>query len=437
VYNSTDPSGLSQVWGIVTSSNITPVGPNIGDIHFYKSVYVDDKVGIGTTNPQAILHVVQENQYYSSDNPSIYTSPGVYTVSVPSDAIEMEFEMIGAGGPLFSMTTSGTGGYIKGVINVSAFQGQVLTIKVGQSGSIDTNTPSGASYIYIPTSGPLFVMTGAGGSGSGAGGSQYGGWGGGGTFVSNVAVGGDGQTSFSGIGGQGGQVGGGGIAGSCSGNPGTAGNGRPMVENYEEASGGISATNVLGGNGYTGGGSGCGGGGGSSYYNSLFTRIIVSYPGNTVPSNILPSYGRTSKNGYVSISFVTPLPTIVTNGAVGIGTTVPESLVDIRGSIRWQQFKTSSIVNTDPGISAWPNLYGKYTFVSGTNAITLTLPTGSDAPPEGTVLTLRNLMTDPASTITINGVYVGGGTLAANTYASYVFTTYSTWAGGSTAWVEF
>jgi microcystin-dependent protein len=48
VYNSQDAKySLRPVWGIVTSSNITPVGSTIGDIHFYNSVYVDGNVGIG------------------------------------------------------------------------------------------------------------------------------------------------------------------------------------------------------------------------------------------------------------------------------------------------------------------------------------------------------------------------------------------------------
>jgi microcystin-dependent protein len=57
VYNPGPPNTFSQVWGIVTSSNITPVGSTIGDIHFYNSVYVDGNIGIGTTNPSTTLDV--------------------------------------------------------------------------------------------------------------------------------------------------------------------------------------------------------------------------------------------------------------------------------------------------------------------------------------------------------------------------------------------
>jgi hypothetical protein len=59
VYNSANiPNTLAQVWGIVTSSNITNVGPKMGDIRFYNSLYVNGYVGIGTTNPTTNLQIV-------------------------------------------------------------------------------------------------------------------------------------------------------------------------------------------------------------------------------------------------------------------------------------------------------------------------------------------------------------------------------------------
>ena len=234
----------------------------------------------------------------------VYKTPGTYTFTIPAGATTLEFEMIGAGGAILG-GVGGTGGYINGSINVTSFQGQTITIIVGAIGDISPEIPAGASYIYIPTTGPLFVMAGAGGSGSGAGANQYGGWGGGGSFTSiggsdNVAIGGDGETSGDGVGGQGGQTGSGGAGGSCVPLPGQSGQG-PQV-NYEQALGGTGNGLVPGGSGYTGGGEGCGAGGGSSYYNSAYTTISVSYPGNTVPAGTLQSsYGRANNGGYVSV----------------------------------------------------------------------------------------------------------------------------------------
>lgn len=235
---------------------------------------------------------------------SKYINPGIYTVSIPNNASIINFEIIGAGG---STSGSGSGGYIKGSINVSTFKGQTITIVTGAVGASDIN-PSNASYIYIEN-GSLFVMAGAGGCGSGAAGNQYGGWGGGGTFINIptttnwVAIGGNGQTSGGGSGGQGGQTGGGGASGSCGAPPDAPGSGRPIPEDYKQAFGGSSNTTTAGGSGYTGGGGGCGAGGGSSYYNSSYTSIILSYAGNTIPNNILVGYGREYQNGYISIEF--------------------------------------------------------------------------------------------------------------------------------------
>lgn len=63
VYNPSNIPNDIQVWGIVTSSNITNVGPSIGDIHFYNGVYIDGKVGIGVgTNPSTTLQVLATDE---------------------------------------------------------------------------------------------------------------------------------------------------------------------------------------------------------------------------------------------------------------------------------------------------------------------------------------------------------------------------------------
>ena len=392
-------------------------------IYINGSANGNNNIGIGTSNPLAALHITNTNNISQ-----VFTTSGTFVV--PVGVTTINFEMIGAGGSdILSIGISGTGGYINGTINVT--QGQILTIAVGTS---NLGYLTGASYINIPSTGPLFVMAGAGGIANNSGGvQQYGGWGGGGTFSlvplsSNnyVAIGGDGQTSGSGVGGQGGQLSGGGAGGSCLGSPGNPGSGRPNPETYLQASGGFGAAGFPGGSGYTGGGQGCGAGGGSSYYNSLYTTIINSYPGNMVPAGILPGYGRNGQNGYVKISYLNGEPSLITSGAVGIGTTSPQALLDIRGNAITQQIVTSSITTDPSTIIPWANYYGKYNFVSSIS--TLTLP--STGVTEGSVLIFRNLESNP---VTIVNVLSGGSPLAANGAASFVYTQY---AIGGPIWVS-
>jgi hypothetical protein len=317
----------------------------------------NNHIGIGTSNPLAALHITDTN--FSQ----VFTTSGTFVV--PVGITSVNFELIGAGGPIGNPgTPGGTGGYIKGTMNVFGFIGSTINVIVGNVGQNPppTGIASGASYITIPSIGPLFVIAGAGGSSSGAGVPQNGGWGGGGTFVSvspnnYVANGGDGQTSGGGQGGQGGQGSAGGTGGSCAGYPGNPGGGRPVIpDDYQQALGG---TGVLasGGSGYTGGGEGCGAGGGSSYYNSLYTTITTSYPGNTLPAGILQGYGRSEQNGYVRISYLNGEPSLVTSGAVGIGTTDPQALLDIQGTLSTLSIidNTGSLGTTGQVLTAGPS----------------------------------------------------------------------------------
>jgi hypothetical protein len=347
--------------------------------------------------------------------------------------------MIGAGGPTDG-GTAGTGGYIKGTMNVTSFQGQTITIIVGAIGDINPEIPAGATYIYIPTTGPLFVMAGAGGSGSGAAGSQYGGWGGGGSFTNTsgtnwVAAGGDGETSGGGVGGQGGQTGSGGAGGSCSGLGGQSGQG--PQGNYEQALGGTGNGLVPGGSGYTGGGEGCGAGGGSSYYNSAYTTIITSYAGNAVPAGLLTGYGRTYQNGYVSISILSSEPAIVTNGAVGIGTLNPLTLLDVRGDTSItgnlnvsgyaiSKVATSTITTQSSFVTS--SLFGKYIFVNGDYVSTLFLPDNTGGSSEGDVVVLRNYAS--TTSLSIYSTAVTNPTIiTATKTTSFVYTTLASPSG--------
>ena len=143
--------------------------------------------------------------------------------------------MIGSGGAT-GLGTGGTGGYIRGVTSVPA---NVSTIKVvvGATGTTSL-VPSGASYITVPTAGPLSVMAGAGGSGATGFGIGTGGAGGGGTFTSGVANGGD-SSAIGAFTGKGGTTVGGTPAGqSCVGGFAGAVGSNPSVI-FEEAFGGI------------------------------------------------------------------------------------------------------------------------------------------------------------------------------------------------------
>lgn len=206
--------------------------------------------------------------------------------------------MIGSGGAT-GLGTGGTGGYIRGVTSVPA---NVSTIKVvvGATGTTSL-VPSGASYITVPTAGPLFVMAGAGGSGGTGFGTITGGAGGGGTFTSGVANGGD-SSAVGAFTGKGGTTVGGTPAGqSCVGGfTGAVGN-NPSVS-FEEAYGGSTANTNPGGSGYAGGGSGCGGGGGSSYINTSYITVLESYAGGSVPGGTLVGYGRAGQSGYVTVT---------------------------------------------------------------------------------------------------------------------------------------
>ena len=90
---------------------------------------------------------------------------------------------------------------------------------------------------------------------------------------------------------------------------------------------------------------------------------------------------------------------------------------------------TPASITTTPFILD-SGFFGKYTFVNTGVAATITLSSAS----EGSVLIFKNLMTNATSTITIAGpVYSGGGSISANTAASYVFTTHT---GGGGSWVS-
>jgi len=284
---------------------------------------------------------------------SIYSTAGTYNITLPTNTGMLYFEMIGAGGfggnPGF-VAIGGTGGYIQGTINLPIGTTSIK-VKVGASGIASISNPdavpSGASYINIPTVGPLFVMAGAGGSAQFLGNiGLIAGNGGGGTFTSGVAPGGDGSCGSSGGSRTGLTTGGLGYTTSCVLAP--AYNGASYAGNFEESLGGGSSVVGMapGGSGYAGGGGnneyGAGlGGGGSSYVNTTTTTISTSYAGNVVPAGVLTGYGRSGQAGYVSITFVSVTNTsLQANGDISCRSlnitstiSVPSTIISADGKI--------------------------------------------------------------------------------------------------------
>ena len=180
------------------------------------------------------------------------------------------------------------------------------------------------------------------------------------------------------------------------------------------------------------------------YLNSGNSISILSLGGDiTVDSDA--AINLLSPDGHINIStgsgpgrYVTvdtELLTLSSIGDINITTgsniTVNGTIMTVNGNLAvlssaiTQQIVTSSITTTPFILDS--GFFGKYTFVSTNVAANITLPSLAS---EGSVLILKNLMTNAASTITITPVY-SGGTISADTAASYVFTTY---AGNS--WVS-
>ena len=296
-----DVSGALAVSGTSTLTGDVSMG---GTLAVSGSSVLTGDVGVGKT--PAVALDVSGYAIISSNNiatlVSVFTAPGLYSVPVPPGATTMYFEMIGAGG-CNQGNNSGTGGYMKGSINVASLTGNTLTIQVGAVGvkEISYTTSSTASYITDLSAEILLVIAGAGGAGINGG--QPGAGGGGGIFdVSGVAPGAN--SNFGGYGGTAAGGGAGGVGGTQGGN-------RPNPDTYKDVLGGYGLNEASsGGGGYTGGGSGGsggGGGGGSSYKNPLVT-LSLSYAGNDVSGAILPGYGRTGNGGYVSLSFASQPP---------------------------------------------------------------------------------------------------------------------------------
>lgn len=316
----------------ISSNTISSLNGNISSLivssfstnSFNFSTLIASTVGIGTSNPQYPLQVSTSGNIYSSTTVD-YLTPGSFTQAIAENVVLVGFKIIGAGGYFSGGSgTGGTAGYIQGTFTLPPGTTQ---LKVVVGNSVAVVTPSGASYINVAGTGPLFAMAGAGGCGSGSG---SGGYGGGGVFTSGVARGGDGSCTDSGASNPTVGLTGGGLGNStplfgipCTAFGASNGGAAGSSGAFEEAVGG--AGTLAGGNGYAAGGgytvfSGppdYGAGGGSSYFNSTYTTVTLSYPGNTLPAGIFPGYGRSTQSGRVQlILYQSNTTAIFTNGDI-------------------------------------------------------------------------------------------------------------------------
>ena len=302
-----------------------------------------------------------------------YSTPGSYTFVVPQDITSIYFEMIGAGG---HGPAGGGGAYWKGFLDVSTLQGDTLEFGVGDVSS-NAYGSSSASYIRDATTGVMFLIAGAGGSGGGnvGGGDVSGGnAGAAGTYFSvngisyYVCVGSVGGSFMDASGGAGGSTNNGGSggnagAGGISGNSGSS----PNLVTFLPVStvlGGQSATvgdGNAGGGGYSGGGQGAhvtntqfgGGGGGSSFYRADYIYLQVApSTGSALSPYVLSGYGRSGQSGYIGLSYapssITTQGDIVCKGQLNVGNILyvsSNSFVDMYGD-----------ASTDPKIASGINM---------------------------------------------------------------------------------
>lgn len=353
--NSVDIPGDLSVGGTIDIDNLTITGATMQDLssnHIWTNTEVISS-RLDICGSAAVLgglsigqaHGIHEldvagHVFVQSDGSATrtFTVPGIYNIQIPRFVSRLQVELIGAGG---NSANGGGGGYIRGTVDVSGFGGQILTIQVGGLGS-GLCFPSSSSYLTFLPSGPLLTVAGAGGNGFNGvllGVIAAGGNGGGGVFdASGIANGTAGAISSVDATSGGGGTSVGGTAAASP--PGTIvyqtpqpGQGRPIPENYIEASGGTGGFNEscgqAGGSGYAGGGQGLfaaktsgqflagGGGGGSSFVSSRVSNI-VSFAGGSVPTGVMSGYGRGNQGGCVIITY-TDIPSLQTSGDIVCG----------------------------------------------------------------------------------------------------------------------
>ena len=337
----------------------------------------DGKVGIGTTNPAAILDVEAPTTTGTCSSSNTFNSTSIgysgsyQTFKAPATGT-YTIETWGAQGSNNTNTVyqGGKGAYIKGDVTLNV--GDTLQILVGQQGqqsvsnNFGGNGGGGGSFVGKGASyASATVVMVAGGGGGAGGNSTYAGNGydavttnnGGGGMVDGTITGG-------GTSGNGGAVqsygaGGGGYTGNGIGSA-NVDYGRSFINGGAGGSfdswgggdggfggGGAGGLTAGGGGGYSGGGaSGTwsatppGGGGGS--YNSGTNQTNTAGV-NTGNGKVIISYNYSCQVAGTSI---------VTNGAVGIGTTSPTQKLDVVGIVNAQGFYINGVAFAGGG-SQW------------------------------------------------------------------------------------
>ena len=306
-------------------------------------------VGIGTTNPQGIIHaftsVAPGGPYNFAPTYTEGPTGTIQSWTVPKTGV-YTIDTYGAQGG----TATGygyVGGYgarMKGDVFLTA--GEVINILVGQKGGNAGNDGmgGGGTFVVKQSGTPLMIAGGGGGaSGSGAGMSA----------VTGTTSTNDQSNSCAGVMGPNGgnacsnAAAGGGLSTNGGGGSGNFGgfsytNGGTGGSSYYGVYGGFGGGGGTHGGGWGGGGGG-GYGGGSTYAWSWAGGGGSSY---NAGSNQTNTAGARSGAGYVTITWVTQPTTIFEGagaGAVGIGLTNPSYALDVTGTGR---FTSPLIVGT-------------------------------------------------------------------------------------------
>jgi hypothetical protein len=289
----------------VNLDNISVPNINISSIQPY--VYPQNIYGYDVSGSISNTSTIANTSNVQIPNSVAIDNNGRVTYTIPLDANIMSFEMIGAGGFATSdgnnkyYTGGGTGGYIKGNINAVPFRGKTLTIQAGKRDYTISNYNdriNSASVLSFINDNEIIVVAGSGGNAKNDSGfnSAIGGGGGGGIFdVNGISLGSRGMSTI-----------------KANTQSQITTRSTTTIGYLDESQSIIPGWYyVYGGSGHIKGQNGdsdkFGADGGASYISKQYVTIVESYNGSTISNTptlsntILPGYGRSNMNGYVSI----------------------------------------------------------------------------------------------------------------------------------------